>query len=251
MKTLTPILLFLFSLMPLTTYAQFCCCVGCGGTCISQGGDPNCGAACFFSCGTPNPFESSADAACLGTACNPLPIELAAFNLRTSIDGVILNWSTETETNNEGFEVQRISGINMAWETLTFIPGAGTTISSKHYNYVDRTAPPGVNYYRLKQIDYDRTESFSPVKTARLVEDSKFTMWPTLARDQVLIRLNGDHDHNQEHNIHVFDMMGRLMYEKTFIDGLPLNVSNYPPGSYIVNLYSNGVKETLRFMKVE
>lgn len=259
MKTLIPILLLLFFLLPSESYAQSCCCPDCPMMpCISQGGNATCNAACFFECGPvgAGTAQATSDPACLGTDCNPLPIELAAFNLRTTDESIILIWSTETETNNEGFEVQRVSGLSMNWETLIFIPGAGTSIFTNNYQYEDRTAPPGVNYYRLKQIDFDRTESFSPVKTARLEEDSKYTLWPTLARNQVLIRLNGTHDHNnhdnnQERQIHVFDMMGSLMYKNSFVDGVSLDVSTYPPGSYIVNLSSYGIKETFRFMKAE
>ena len=253
MKNLTAILIFFLFLLPMTGYAQFCCCVGCGNTCISQAGEANCGAACFFSCGNPTPFETSTDGTCFGTACNPpLPIELAEFLLNGREDGIILQWSTASESNNEGFEIQRISGVNMSWINLGFVHGAGTTNTAQHYSFMDKTAPPGVNYYRIKQVDYDNTERFTQVESARVDANDKYTMWPTLTRDQVMIRINDDHhNHTQTHQAYVFDMVGRLVHEETFVEGLALDVSNYPPGNFVVNVSSHGKVQTFRFVKVE
>ena len=105
----------------------------------------------------PGGAEDSNDAACAGTSCNPLPIELVGFQVKVINEGVELYWETESETDNEGFEIQRMSGVNMDWEVLDFVRGNGTTEYAQDYYYFDRTPPPGNHYYRLKQIDFEGT----------------------------------------------------------------------------------------------
>jgi len=91
----------------------------------------------------------------------PLPVELSSFSARIKDNSVILNWKTETEVNNYGFEVQR-SAQPDKWEVLGFVEGNGNTNSPKEYNFVDNEVNSAGTYsYRLKQIDNDGTYEFS------------------------------------------------------------------------------------------
>ena len=74
---------------------------------------------------------------------------------------------TVVELQNEGFEVQRSTdGIN--WQALAFIPGQGTTQIEQSYEWTDEFPMPGLNYYRLKQVDTDGQFEFSKVVSARI-----------------------------------------------------------------------------------
>jgi len=88
----------------------------------------------------------------------PLPIQLVNFTA-TSISGnrVALEWTTLSETNNYGFEVQKAPGQPQGFTTISnsFIQGHGTTNEPHTYTYIDESAAMGVWYYRLKQIDLD------------------------------------------------------------------------------------------------
>jgi hypothetical protein len=88
-----------------------------------------------------------------------VPVELASFNAEAENNNVHLSWLTATEINNRGFEVERKR--NDTWETLTFIPGYGTTTEPKSYSYTDYNLPPETFAYRLKQIDFDGTYEYS------------------------------------------------------------------------------------------
>lgn len=94
-----------------------------------------------------------------------LPIQLVSFNAsqNTSGAGVLLRWSTLSEVNNYGFEVQR--GARSAGDFVTVsgavIPGHGTTTVPRDYSYADMNAPEGTWYYRLKQIDLDGEVHYS------------------------------------------------------------------------------------------
>jgi len=97
---------------------------------------------------------------------NPLPVELTSFRGIREDNAVRLTWTTASEKNNAGFEVQRRSEnrevSNEAWQVLGFVRGNGTTSDAKSYSFVDRTASGKVSY-RLKQVDFDGAFEYSPV----------------------------------------------------------------------------------------
>jgi hypothetical protein len=93
------------------------------------------------------------------------PIQLVSFNAlqNPSGPGVLLRWSTLSEVNNYGFEVQRGARPGGAFATISgaVIPGHGTTTVPRDYSYADMSAPEGTWYYRLKQIDLDGSVHYS------------------------------------------------------------------------------------------
>ena len=88
-----------------------------------------------------------------------IPVELVSLKAVTSGSNVNLNWTTATETNNQGFEVQRNSDGD--FETLAFIEGYGTTAEIHNYSYTDKNVNAGYYTYRLKQVDFDGTFNYS------------------------------------------------------------------------------------------
>src|SRR5690606_41827240 len=71
-----------------------------------------------------------------------VPVELSSFTAVTEKNDVILNWSTASETNNQGFEIQRRS--KGEFERVGFVEGKGTTTEIQHYVFKDENLIPGV-----------------------------------------------------------------------------------------------------------
>lgn len=90
-----------------------------------------------------------------------IPVELTAFAASVQKNEVVLNWTTATETNNLGFDIQRKSS-NGKFETIGFVSGNGTTTEINHYNFVDRKVDAGNYSYRLLQRDFNGTFEYSP-----------------------------------------------------------------------------------------
>lgn len=90
-----------------------------------------------------------------------IPVELTSFTAVVSGNSVSLNWSTATELNNSGFQVERKT-IGSEFTSVGFVKGQGTTTQSKDYVFVDQNLAVGKYIYRLKQIDFDGTHSYSP-----------------------------------------------------------------------------------------
>ncbi len=100
-----------------------------------------------------------------------IPVELSSFTASSSKNTVYLNWSTASELNNYGFEIERkdnktdLPDGKAGWRTIGFREGKGTTTEQQNYSFTDDLF--GVNshilYYRLKQIDYDGQFEYSNV----------------------------------------------------------------------------------------
>jgi hypothetical protein len=87
-----------------------------------------------------------------------LPVELTSFTANLAGGGVLLKWTTATEVNNYGFEVEeRVSGI---WNKIGFVQGHGNSNSPKEYSFYDNSVALS---YRLKQIDTDGGFEYSDV----------------------------------------------------------------------------------------
>ena len=94
----------------------------------------------------------------------PVPVEFVSFKANAGTDGINLEWTTATETNNSGFEIQRREGNENQWIDVAFVQGKGTTTELSQYSYMDRydNIITKTNLlYRLKQIDLDGSISYS------------------------------------------------------------------------------------------
>ena len=97
-----------------------------------------------------------------------VPVELVSFSANVSNNSVALNWITATELNNAGFEIQRKQVFsqqslvgNEEWNVLGLVIGKGTTTESQSYSFVDQNLSTGKYIYRLKQIDFDGSFTYS------------------------------------------------------------------------------------------
>ncbi|HSD62918.1 MAG TPA: T9SS type A sorting domain-containing protein [Ignavibacteriaceae bacterium] len=99
-----------------------------------------------------------------------IPVELTAFTASAFGNNVVLNWTTASENNNRGFEIQRserrgqtegLLSERSDWERIGFVGGFGTTTEPKSYSYTDNNLPSGNYFYRLKQIDFDGSYKYS------------------------------------------------------------------------------------------
>ena len=92
-----------------------------------------------------------------------LPVELTSFSAKTIGSLVKLSWSTSTEVNNYGFDVERftLSAERQVWEKIGFVEGNGNSNSTKNYSFEDKNLSSDKYLYRLKQIDNDGQFEYS------------------------------------------------------------------------------------------
>jgi hypothetical protein len=92
-----------------------------------------------------------------------IPVEMVSFTADVNGRNVDLSWTTATETNNKGFEVER--NISGEWQVIAFVDGNGSSVNVHAYSYTDELSgiTAAVIKYRLRQIDYDGTSAYSDV----------------------------------------------------------------------------------------
>jgi hypothetical protein len=101
-------------------------------------------------------------------------VELTSFTAALNNSEVELNWTTATEVNNYGFEVERVIrneelGIRN-WKKVGFVQGNGNSNSSREYSFTDKTITFGSYAYRLKQLDNDGAHTYSDVIEVNAVQ---------------------------------------------------------------------------------
>ena len=109
-----------------------------------------------------------------------IPVELTSFTAELDGNTVQLNWSTSTEKNNLGFEIERsvISNDvrNLIWMKIGFVDGKGTTTEPQNYYFNHKELKTGAYLYRLKQIDFNGTFQYSKEVKVEIISPNEFVL---------------------------------------------------------------------------
>ncbi|UII24947.1 T9SS type A sorting domain-containing protein [Fulvivirga maritima] len=185
-----------------------------------------------------------------GDEANPLPISLESFTGENDDLVNHLYWTTLSETNNDYFEIQRsVDGVN--FETITIISGAGTSAESISYNYTDATPGFGVNYYRLKQVDFDGTSTIAPqivrLELHNRASEINVVVYPNPAKSENL-NLRIITGFEAPAYVKMYDLFGRVCYERVFQyyelnEDIRLGITeSISSGIYVITIEQGGVR---------
>ncbi len=175
-----------------------------------------------------------------------IPVELTSFSAEVSEQEIVLNWTTATELNNQGFEIER-SFDNVKFEIVGFVPGFGTTTESKNYSYKIADFTSGIQHYRLKQIDFDGTYEYSEVIEVEGINPSQFNLfqnYPNPFNPSTSIKFSIPVDSNVK--LKLFNMLGQEVAEllnseiSAGIHHIDFNASRLSSGTYYYVLEANG-----------
>jgi len=178
-----------------------------------------------------------------------VPVELTSFTANANFGEVELQWITATETNNQGFEVQRSRGSN--FETIAFVQGVGTTTETQSYTYSDKSVEVGSYTYRLMQIDFDGTSTYSNEIEVDVPAPAEFALDqnypnPFNPSTQIAFRLAVD----SKVSLKVFDILGQevatLLNTNLVAGGHSINfdASALNSGVYLYRIEATGINGT-------
>ena len=181
-----------------------------------------------------------------------LPVELVSFKADNRGTSVILNWKTNTEINNSGFEIQRsVSGKNEQWNKIGFINAAGNSNSPKEYSFTDHSGPAGYTlYYRLKQIDNNGNYKYSETLDIAYIplEFSLSQNYPNPFNPSTVIKYSIASPGLV--TLKVYDLLGRSVrmlvnqFQQEGMYEVQMDVSDLPGGVYFYNLSSGNFHQT-------
>ena len=147
----------------------------------------------------------------------PLPIELTSFSGERVREEIQLSWETSSETQNKGFEIHRSSN-NSTWEKLGWVDGNGSSTQQYVYAFDDTKPAYGINYYRLKQIDFDGAFEYSEIIAIENDRsDFKIQVFPNPSSRNFNIRIANPL--LQKMKIQINDNLGMKIWESNLIVG--------------------------------
>ena len=186
-------------------------------------------------------------------ASGALPIRLLSFTGRLQGENVKLNWSTSSEQNSKGFEIEKsLDGIN--YRKIGFVAGAGNSSSTRNYTFTDLQRAVEFNYYRLKLVDIDNSFEYSDVelvKNAYGKQDVYIAGNPF--KDNINIQFAKTP--NGKVSVSIYDMKGSKIYEAGYNNftqtSLQINTSQMllARGIYSVTVETGGKIYNLKAMK--
>ena len=168
------------------------------------------------------------------TSSNPLPVSLINFLAKESDAGIKITWSTASEYNNKGFELFKSSDAKN-WRKIADIEGAGNASEVNRYQFVDQNPGKGLNYYQLKQVDFDgEFEIFDVIS----VEFDAAAYQPGLFPNPTsgVLNLNAADDVEID-AVKLFNRLGSIVavYENDFSN---MNLGKLPKGIYLAQIIS-------------
>jgi hypothetical protein len=179
-----------------------------------------------------------------------LPVELVYFTAEASDETTVLTWQTASERNNDYFSIQKSSD-GLDFMEIGQVLGNGTSLETNAYTFTDERPVVGLNYYRLKQVDFDGQFTYSKIVSVKMTSKASFEVYPSITSGDLTIKSTDEGQDVQE--ILIFDSMGRLAHSYEVEESGPytkLNVAGLPNGAYYLKIATGRRHETLRFTKI-
>jgi len=200
----------------------------------------------------------------LRTINGGLPVEFISFTLSVNNNHVTLDWQTATETNNQGFQIERRKTQderNEVWNSIGFVNGNGTTTEPQSYSFVDENIQTGKYQYRLKQIDFDGSFEYSNVIEVEIIAPLKFSLEQNYPNPfNPVTSIHYAISSMQFVTLNVFDVLGKEIatlvneekpagsYEVEFNSVETLHATSLPSGVYFYQLRAGDYIETKKMI---
>lgn len=202
-----------------------------------------------------NPIDGCYPDADMSFNFTTLRVEWGNVEGITSKNSVKVKWSTMSEVNSDIFVVERLGGTG-EYEELGSVDAAGYSASQLRYEFVDLAPMPGVNRYRILQLDQEGNSHASPaveVNFAGLAGLVWGAVGPNPAADY--INVNFYHDRSEELLLTMSDVNGKVVIQEDInatagANALRLALDKVDAGSYFVSLQGASKKLTRKIVKL-
>ncbi len=183
------------------------------------------------------------------TTASTLNVDLSNLYVKAVLGQTNISWQTASEKDNALFQIERASN-GTDFSPIGEVKGQGNSTAAKNYSFTDVAPLSGVNYYRLKAVDYNGAATLSKVVSVNFSgkNDAKIAVYPNPTRDVLRVDVNAADASTIL--VQMTDLMGRVVLSQNIsinkgANLLPFNVSSLSPGAYFVKV--NG--DVTRFVK--
>lgn len=185
-----------------------------------------------------------------------LPVSLTSFDVRVEDGGIALLWSTASEQDNYGFDVEHKEGNdpNTPFTKIGFVNGNGTSIEHHEYNYWTKDLLPGLHTFRLKQLDRNGSVNTTPELEIVLPVEGAFantSLYPNPFGQQTRFKITVAKE--QRVRVSLVNLLGqriRVMADGVIkaneINTFEVAGSGLPAGTYYVSIEGEFFHETLK-----
>jgi len=190
----------------------------------------------------------------VNTAQSPLPIELIDFTATLIGERVQLKWRTATELNNDYMTIERSTSpqSGLSFVEIGRVAGAGTVYEPRSYSLWDERPEPGLNYYRLRQVDFDGRETYSDLVVVRVgkADTGELQAAPNPASGQLFVQW--PETGSEDAALYIADANGRLVQSIAIpvgATGTSLDIGDLAPGAYVLRQQDGREVRYRRFVK--
>ena len=183
------------------------------------------------------------------------PVEWLGFEVQVKAGGVDVAWQTSLEQNNQGFGVERSlvkdpKTESIDWKELSFLPGMGESQEVQTYSYQDQPTLSGTYLYRIRQVDYNGTHSYSPIREISYKTSVNSLMaYPNPSKDLLFLLLPETLSQSFPSHVCIVSLTGERRRAPLLEQGA-VDISDLPAGVYHLEISGEGgVVDRCRFLK--
>jgi beta-propeller repeat-containing protein len=165
---------------------------------------------------------------------NPLPVEIVSFSGINEGSKNNLEWVTASEINNDYFSIERSeNGSN--FKNIGDVNGSGNSTQMTHYSFIDENPLPGVNYYRLKQVDFNNQFKYSQAIAIRINREGfHCNLYRDVSSGNYIFTCTNSANYYAQ----LYSMEGKVLKHFNFNDeaSTVINLSEFNKGLYVLKI---------------
>lgn len=187
-----------------------------------------------------------------------LPVELNSFTYSAERNNIQLNWSTASELNNSGFDIER-SSVSGQWTKIGYAEGKGTVNTINNYSFTDRNLSSGKYNYRLKQTDFNGNYKYYNLNgEVNIGTPSEFSLsqnYPNPFNPSTTISFGLPYD--SKVSVKIYDMTGKKVssvvneFKSAGYYSINFNASDLSSGFYFYSINADNYTATKKMILVK
>lgn len=183
-----------------------------------------------------------------------LPVRLLDVKATAKNETILVEWTTSSETDNEGFYIERSTNDHTDFTRIAWMNSKGAANGLTHYHLTDSNVVNNRNYfYRLAQVDRDKKLSYSKIVSAKLNgsagdNNNLISLYPNPTKNWVKINVNNSGLNLRQGDINLFNVLG-MNVTPVIPNNSIIDIAHLPNGVYFLVVNIKGEKITKKIIK--